>query len=367
MKSMQFNSRFEYIDALRGIAVLLVIWMHSTSVYIKLSPVIREKGIWLYKIAHFIDSGRIGVVIFFAISGFVLLKSIKGNTKTGTKTFLIRRFFRLYPAFWVSIILAISLNIIDGNLISYEKVLANITMLPLIFDQNMILGVYWTLEAELFFYILGLFLFIFGISNNPKALFFTSIFLLFLLFLFQMLKITSGNHVGFVVLPLHLSIMFWGAIYRYLLDYPKTKIMFFTTNISLKFLFLFITLALYVVAFIYLIKGIKTDTMAYIQVGLSYSLGISFFLIFTSYIKIKNKFLVFIGKISYSMYLFHAVVFSALNYCLQSYAPQTFKEFHLSVYIITTFFLTIILSTIIYYIIEKPFINYAHHITTYKT
>jgi len=60
---------------------------------------------------------------------------------------------------------------------SLEKILANITMLPLMFTQEMILGLYWTLEVELIFYFLGLVLFLVGISQKPINLFAISVFL----------------------------------------------------------------------------------------------------------------------------------------------------------------------------------------------
>ena len=51
-----------------------------------------------------IDVGRLGVIIFFAISGFVICRSFGGPREGAGKRFVIRRLCRLYPAYWVSML-----------------------------------------------------------------------------------------------------------------------------------------------------------------------------------------------------------------------------------------------------------------------
>ena len=58
--------RFGYIDAQRGLAAILVIWLHATDAFMQL-PTPPTGGL-LYKISAAIDTGRIGVILFFAIS-----------------------------------------------------------------------------------------------------------------------------------------------------------------------------------------------------------------------------------------------------------------------------------------------------------
>lgn len=70
------------IDGLRAIAILLVVIFH-------------------FQIVAFGKSGFIGVDIFFVISGFLITKIILGDLETGRfslKTFYLKRFRRLYPA-----------------------------------------------------------------------------------------------------------------------------------------------------------------------------------------------------------------------------------------------------------------------------
>ena len=94
--------RYENIDALRGIAAMLVVWLHGAELFVRLPGIDGRGQIW-YDIAHTVDFGRIGVVAFFMISGYVIPPTLRGPLANGTRRFLVRRFFRLFPAYWLSI------------------------------------------------------------------------------------------------------------------------------------------------------------------------------------------------------------------------------------------------------------------------
>lgn len=55
------SSRFAPIDALRGLAALLVVWLHVTEIFMQLP--VPPAGAWLYEAAAAVDTGRIGVVL----------------------------------------------------------------------------------------------------------------------------------------------------------------------------------------------------------------------------------------------------------------------------------------------------------------
>ncbi|MDB3890700.1 acyltransferase [Gammaproteobacteria bacterium] len=78
---MTDNTRFDFIDGLRGIAVLAVMLFHLDTL---------------------VPYGYLGVDVFFVISGFVISRSIYLDTINGTysyKKFLLKRARRLFPAF----------------------------------------------------------------------------------------------------------------------------------------------------------------------------------------------------------------------------------------------------------------------------
>jgi peptidoglycan/LPS O-acetylase OafA/YrhL len=252
-----------------------------------------------------------------------------------------------------------------GQTMSLEKILANITMLPLMFNQEMILGLYWTLEVELIFYLLGLLLFLVGVSQKPIYIFATSVFFLILFVVLRILHFENEEHIGLIVMPLHLSIMFWGALFRYFYDNPIMEVKFLNRQISIKILFVLLTLLILSIPIASLVKGLILENFKYIQLGIAYVSGILIFLIFSMVYKIKNRFLIWIGTISYSMYLFHPIVFYTVFWWLQTYAPVELKEMHLSVYLIINFILSILVSSIVYYLIEKPSIKLSHYLTSY--
>ena len=71
---LQLGSRFAYVDSLRAIAALLVVWTHSAEIFAPLAG-----GSWLYTVSHNYDFGRMGVVAFFGVSGFLVPKSIQAE------------------------------------------------------------------------------------------------------------------------------------------------------------------------------------------------------------------------------------------------------------------------------------------------
>ena len=77
--TLRAGGRLRYIDALRGIAALLVLWLHVANCFHTLSPATEAGSRWLNDYVTDIDIGRVGVVIFFLISGFVVPFSIRAD------------------------------------------------------------------------------------------------------------------------------------------------------------------------------------------------------------------------------------------------------------------------------------------------
>jgi peptidoglycan/LPS O-acetylase OafA/YrhL len=121
------------------------------------------------------DLGTVAVAGFFAASGFLLLGS---SRRLGTRSFLKRRFFRLFPGLWVCLIICAFLMVPFANYFStYEStmsflslesssltfVLSNSTSIVLqdaigtVFSQNQfpdaINGSLWTLAPEFICYL----------------------------------------------------------------------------------------------------------------------------------------------------------------------------------------------------------------------
>lgn len=96
------------------------------------------------------DTGKIGVALLFLIAGYLTSSS---KRKRNVKQFAVNRFFRLYPLYWLDIILVGLLFAFDGY--GIKTVLANVTMLQVFLKQEDLVGLFWTLPIELLLYVGG--------------------------------------------------------------------------------------------------------------------------------------------------------------------------------------------------------------------
>jgi peptidoglycan/LPS O-acetylase OafA/YrhL len=144
------NKRLDMLDVLRGIAALMVVVYHTTQSASQLSNLNADTGVkffWPFEI------GVYGVAAFFMISGFVISMSLERIQDLSE--FARARFFRLYPIFWVAVITTTLWRVqVGGDHISITTFLANLTMLPSLFNEQYVDGVYWSLAIELQFYLM---------------------------------------------------------------------------------------------------------------------------------------------------------------------------------------------------------------------
>lgn len=150
-----------------------------------------------------------------------------------------------------------------------------------------------------------------------------------------------------VALPLALSVMFFGILWM--------RYIFKENNTSLKEALIPLT--------VFAILLIPTSLLAYnkdygfgetwYRYVLTYFAALAIFLFFTTRYRITNKVIVFLGKISYSIYLTHSIVEQMIIHKLyfSSILTSPYERLFVSLG------LTLILSIICYYFIEKPFVN----------
>lgn len=129
---MSTERRIIELDSLRGIAALLVFIFHFD----------------LFKY------GCTGVDLFFIISGFVIFMTLEHSGSI--KNFWTSRLIRLYPAYWLSILIAVICFYLFGYSmqgLNWRYVLGNMLMLQPLFRTDELITAYWTLYIELTFYI----------------------------------------------------------------------------------------------------------------------------------------------------------------------------------------------------------------------
>lgn len=105
-------------------------------------------------VAQVAKYGHLGVNWFFLISGFIIFQSAHGKTP---REFAVGRAVRLYPAFWAAVIVTSTVTAVWGARshlgVDPVQVLANFTMVPRLFGEQPVDGVYWTLQLEIIFYV----------------------------------------------------------------------------------------------------------------------------------------------------------------------------------------------------------------------
>jgi peptidoglycan/LPS O-acetylase OafA/YrhL len=140
------RQRLAEVDALRGVAALAVVAYHLTT---RFQELFSGHG----RPALSFPDGHYGVNLFFIISGFVIFMTLQRTTRP--LDFVVSRFSRLFPAYWVSIALTLAITHslgLPGKLVDFSTGLANMAMVHGLFGVAHVDGVYWTLEVELLFY-----------------------------------------------------------------------------------------------------------------------------------------------------------------------------------------------------------------------
>jgi peptidoglycan/LPS O-acetylase OafA/YrhL len=329
-----YKKNNQFIDCLRALSVFFVIIYHYF-------PSISQNG-------------YLGVDIFFVISGFVITKSIIEKnffTVSGIIFFYRKRILRLFPSIILVIILFLLLSVLFVSRPDYEVFLtakysivglSNIYLFHInqdYFSINNELNPFshmWSLSVEEQFYLIYPIIVYFFLTNKHIKNYFNFFLVLFFfisLFSYLLLKL---NHslLTFYLTPFRIWQIMAGAIaYRLFanLIFLKSKKILF----SIFFLLIFIFFFKFEKNIDFFLSSIVTIFTFIILINL-YEL--------TKVPKIFNIFS-YIGKLSFSLYLFHWPILVLLSY--------TFGHSSIALYLGIIF--TFLLSILNYNFIENKF------------
>jgi peptidoglycan/LPS O-acetylase OafA/YrhL len=341
MKSLVENKptqNYAFINALRGIAALLVALLHF---YLNTQPY-YGKSSWSQTLQPFFmgsfDIGKFAIGVFFLVSGFLIPYSLERSKSI--PVFAIHRAFRLYPAYWFSIILFLGLN----SLLAYEPkssfstIAANLTMLQGYLRHPDLIGAFWTLQIEMTFYFLCAFLFFCGVSRKSNYI---ASFCLLMAIIAAILA-----HFGLKV-P---TALFIALLLMYCADALRRK--------SSHIIQLWLATALSLV----LICGLAYGEFA-IRYILSYWAAMAIFFLayrFQQFNWFQHSICLFFADISYSVYLLHDPIGIQLVKGLASQGCPAIISFAAG------FASTIAAAWGVYKLIEQPAINLGRKFASHQ-
>lgn len=288
------GKRIDFLDAIRGIASVMVAVQHPLEVWV---PGYLEWSL------TYVNLGRIGIVAFFVVSGYVVGLTLSSQT---SKTFIIRRFWRLYPAYWLTTLIYVGVSLLTGRLaldeFSLFVVLLNVTMLQGFLGVTSVLGVAWTLGSEIAFYTQSL------VAKAGRALTHSVWFGFFWLALFGV-EVATNRLTGSRFLSVAPLMMFTASLgfALFLWDSGKSKAVF-----------------TYLAAAALVVPALGQDFVYSPQYGdgswralgfnASYILGLALFatMYLTRHLP-SPRILIWLGAISYGLYLIHGSVLAALE------------------------------------------------------
>ena len=161
--------RLAMLDGLRFVAALAVLSYHFTGLRTQFWGVPTNEA---FPRAHVVGTyGYLGVELFFFISGFVILMTAWGRPLSA---FAASRVARLFPAYWAGVALTGGLLLATGSAlkeIQLDDIFVNLTMVQMPMQMDNVDGVYWTLWAELRFYIAMAVFAAIGITRNKVIVF----------------------------------------------------------------------------------------------------------------------------------------------------------------------------------------------------
>src|SRR5437763_15791260 len=93
------HARSRAVDALRAVAVLLVLLHH-----LPIGPLVTSP--WLAWLRDLHEAGFVGVSLFLVLSGFSIHLLMAAGAPFRLRAFLVRRFLRLHPTYYVAMCFA---------------------------------------------------------------------------------------------------------------------------------------------------------------------------------------------------------------------------------------------------------------------
>lgn len=389
---MDQGDRFKVLDGLRALAILLVVVSHVAY------PFHETQGsdfafAGSRSLTWFLMNGWTGVELFFILSGFLiagqLIRVAEGpadQRRQGLLTYMKRRFMRIAPAYYFVLTFALIVRTLHAGLdgpvdTSYW---AGQYLLHIAFMNDYTLSVFllafWSMAVEAKFYVLAPVL-IFGLMHiggrlkrfSALALTIGALLLLKLVLIVWFLP-PANEYLFFLNIrsPFHMAVsglmvgvvccfLWHDAIIRKNLQRAKMANALFWGGTAL-----FVVLSARIMPYYYY-DLFRTPIPFFYEMFYSTLVSLAFGMMALGLLGgakghklFELGFLRWIALISYSLYLIHPFLIMLMNGIAQrlNSAGDPTIEFVLT--LILTLLVCLPMATVMYYLIEKPFIDRSH-------
>ncbi len=366
------------LDGLRGIAIILVLFRHAIKpFYSEVDPELTIAG-WDPMVPFL--NGWIGVDLFFVLSGFLvtyhLLKRAAGNVTFETiRDYLVKRFFRIVPAYYVFLLIVISGVIPYYDLLRPNQ-LGKQLVTHLLFLQDYygagLVGAFWSLGVEEKFYFAAPFL-VWALLKQQSGIDRVRLLGMLIVLPITLRCITyiahspfpSSDHMFWLIRsPFHLAAdaLLMGSLCAILLhhrqEFPwlqskRLQRGMFWSGVGLVTTLLFV-------------GPIFEEPTLFAGTLLLPLLGVAFALVLLSLVLdaetpkwlLDSRWLFFFSKISYSLYLVHMVFVKSVLLLMSQWewfrGLSPFAQFVAYFPVFT--FVSILFALVLHYGVEKPFL-----------
>lgn len=303
------KGRLDSIQVLRGVAAMLVVLFHFRHYINDVYP-LKDLGDRLFLF------GEAGVDIFFIISGFIIVYASRNKENNTFSEFAIKRFFRLYPLYFV--VLTVYLLSYREESFTVVNIIKSYLLIPIDYNGKApwfgLSTIYsaWTLTYESYFYVV--FSLAILISHKYRAMICSVLILTIMfslqkhmngVFTFEAISGTNsfhGVHYNFLFVsnPLIIDFML-GMLVAYIYLFYVEK---FNGSIHLTFL----SILAFTISLIFMLSR-ATGLVGPLYWGWCSAFIVLSLLIISKELNIfYPRFLVYLGEMSYSIYINHVVV-----------------------------------------------------------
>jgi peptidoglycan/LPS O-acetylase OafA/YrhL len=341
--------RFVFIDGLRGVAAMMVVVVHISG------AMFVQYGSWLPAwLERIMALGRLGVDVFFVLSGYVIAFSVRNGSYTFAflGRFAVKRSVRLDPTYWVAIAAEVALVWLTAKLFvqfaqplpSFATIAAHVLYLQDLLALGNINPVFWTLCIEVQFYVFFVMALV-CLRRARESLQATTFDVVSQAFAVAVFIYSLCVFFGFAPNP-HpgLFIERWWQFFVGVLAWRSTH----AQRVKPEFL-----AALAAVACAWLAARFERGAIV-IATTLTGSLIVAAALTSNMVRWLSSAPIQFLGRISYSLYLFHAVVgWRFARFVSVTFAP-TAGPLLVAALFIVSIAACIVASWIVYRTVERP-------------